>query len=292
MRNTKKSLAMPHKAEVSTLAFVRIFRTIRHSVCALCLTSLFSTTTHAQERPQERIVSTSLCGDSYVLSMLEPSHIAALSWQSNDPLSNAPQDMRALPKAWDDPERLLALRPTLVIFGAGEGQIAKTLLDKAGIAHVNIIWGESFDAVNTNTQALSKVLRVPYLQNTHVQDPLQGTHAKPTVLYLSSAGGTAGTGTYVDTAITKAGGQNIISRAGWHTPDPETITALSPDLIITSFFKDGYASVNQAGLRNKILQTKIENTPTINIPGKLWPCAGPGLYEATGLIADAIEDLK
>lgn len=288
MSNTKKSLAMPHKAEASTQAFVRISRAIRHGVYALCLTSLFSVNTIAQER----IVSTSLCGDSYVLSMLEQSHIAALSWQSNDPLSNAPQDMRTLPKAWDDAERLLALRPTLVIFGAGEGRIAKPLLDKAGIAHVNIIWGESFDEVNTNTQALSKVLRVPYVRDQHAHDPLQDTNPKPSVLYLSSAGGTAGTGTYVDAAITQAGGRNIISRAGWYTPDPESIAALAPDLIITSFFKDGYASVNQAGLRNKILQTKIETTPSVNIPGKLWSCAGPGLFEATALIASAIGTLE
>lgn len=281
---------MCHKAEAFTLALMRASKTIRHSVYALCLTSLFSTLGYAQER----VVSTSLCGDSYVLSMLDTSNLVALSWQSNDPLSNAPQTLREAPKAWDDAERLLALRPSLVIFGAGEGRIAKPLLDKAGIAHVNIIWGESFDDIETNYKSLSKALHLPYAQNQYPQEPLRDEvdTARPSVLYLSSAGGTAGAGTYIDAGITKAGGENIITRAGWYTPDPETIAALHPDLIITSFFKDGYASVNQAGLRNRLLQTKIQTTPTINIPGKLWPCAGPGLFTATAMIETAIEDLK
>lgn len=267
-------------------------KTIRHSVYALCLAPLFPIVTVAQER----IVSTSLCGDSYVLSMLDSAHVAALSWQSSDPLSNAPQGLHDHPKAWDDAERLLALRPTLVVFGAGEGRIAKPLLDKAGIAHVNLTWGESFDDIEKNYKSLNKVLRVPSLQNIPTQTSLHEADAqegeKPSILYLSSAGGTAGTGTYIDAAITRAGGANIVKRAGWHTPDPEMIAGLAPDLIITSFFKDGYASVNQAGLRNKILQTKIKTTPSVNIAGKLWPCAGPGLFEATALIETAIENLK
>lgn len=243
----------------------------------------------AKEATPKRVVSTSLCGDSYVLSMVAQEDILALSWQSDDDLSAAPTSMRDKPKAWDDPERLLALKPDLVVFGAGEGRISKPILDKAGIAYVNIKWGEDFTSVLSNESRLAKVTHI----ETQKREPVQRLpRHSPTVLYLSSSGATAGQGTYIDEAIRTAGGTNIISRPGWHTPDPESLVALKPDLIITSFFKDGYASVNEASLRNKVLQDKIKSTPHINIPGKLWPCAGPGLYQAVDLIADAIAELS
>ena len=241
----------------------------------------------------KRVASTSLCGDSYVMSMASPNDILALSWQSGDALSAAPKSMRSKPKAWDDAERLLYLKPDLVVFGAGEGEIAKPLLDKAGIAHMNIAWGEDFTTVISNGRTLGHALGIvgktpPYISPKTEKPSLP----KPTLLYLSSSGATAGPGTYIDAAIQFAGGTNIITKTGWHTPDPETLVALKPDLIITSFFNDSYASINEAGLRNTVLQNKIHATPSVNVPGKLWPCAGPELYEASNLIAKAIAELR
>ncbi len=244
----------------------------------------------ADDQDRLRIVSTSLCGDSYVLSMGGEQNILALSWQSGDNMSPAPQTMRKNPKAWDDIERLLALSPTLVVFGAGEGGQAKPLLDKAGIAHISIDWGEDFPSITKNFAALAKALgkQAP----TFKTPALSKRASRPALLYLSASGGTAGPGTYVDAAITAAGGVNIITTPGWHTPDPETLATLKPDLIVLSFFKDGYASINEAGLRHKTLQAKINATPHVHVPGKLWPCAGPGLYEATAIIAGAIAELN
>jgi len=238
---------------------------------------------------QTRIVSTSLCGDSYLLSLAPHGDIAALSWQSADALSGAPTSMRSRPKAWDDPERLLALRPTLVIFGPGEGTRAGPLLDKAGIKHVSLVWGEDFKAVFTNRDIIGKAANIKTPQ-IGVSARLARTRA-PRVLYLSSSGGTAGTGTFVDAAITRAGGTNIITKSGWHTPSLEMLSQLNPDLIVTSFFNDGYASVNEAGLRSKALQNMLNTTPHVNVPGKLWPCAGPGLYEATDIIYEALREV-
>ena len=240
--------------------------------------------------PQEtRIASTSLCGDSYVLSMIPHEDIAALSWQSDDALSGVPASLRERPKAWDDAERLLALKPSLVIFGPGEGAYAGPLLDKAGIEYVSLNWGEDFKTVFTNRDIIGEAADIQTSQ-IGVSARLARTRA-PLVLYLSSSGGTAGPGTFVDAAITRAGGGNIITKSGWHTPDPETLIGLSPDLIVTSFFNDGYASTNESGLRSTALQNMITTTPHVNVPGKLWPCAGPGLYDAADIIYEALREV-
>jgi iron complex transport system substrate-binding protein len=68
--------------------------------------------------------------------------------------------------------------------------------------------------------------------------------------------------------------------------------SLDPDLIILSFMEDGYESVNAKGLRHKVLRDFMNARPQVNVPGALWPCAGPGLIEAAEMIADGLDDLK
>lgn len=241
-----------------------------------------------KDTAQMRVVSTSLCGDTYVLSMLGEEDILALSWQSGDNISVASESFKDKPKASDDVEVLLALNPTLVVFGPGGGMAAKPLLDKRSIQHVSLAWGEDFESVLVNMNIIAEAL---HLEPDTIDVIQHLPRERSSVLYLSASGGTAGPGTYVDAAISAAGGSNIITTPGWHTPSIESLVALNPDLIVTSFFKDGYASVNEAGLRNKVLQDKIKSVPRVNVPGKLWPCAGPGLYEASNIIKHAIEEL-
>ncbi|MBA4802867.1 MAG: ABC transporter substrate-binding protein, partial [Euryhalocaulis sp.] len=69
----------------------------------------------------QRVVSASLCADQYVLSVATRDQVAALSWQSRDAVSLAPDWARDLPQAAPDAERLLMLKPDLVVFGPGEG---------------------------------------------------------------------------------------------------------------------------------------------------------------------------
>ncbi len=244
----------------------------------------------ANDNANTRIVSTSLCGDTYVLDAVAHNNIAALSWQSGDDISMAPDTFKDKPKASDNAEVLLALNPTLVVFGPGEGALAKPLLDRSKIAYVSLEWGEDFDSISRNKALLLKAAQLEPARLNSVQ-PLP-RRAHPRVLYITSSGATAGPGTYVDAAIETAGGKNIITTQGWHTPNIENLVALNPDLIVTSFFKDGYASVNDTGLRNKVLRGKMKEVPMVNVPGKLWPCAGPGLLEATKIIRDALLELN
>ena len=82
-----------------------------------------------------------------------------------------------------------------------------------------------------------------------------------------------------------------LALSGWVSPDPEILLGVKPDLIITSYFKQGYESVNAAAMRNKTLSAYIQSFPSVHIDGALWPCAGPGLIEAAEILADAMDKL-
>ncbi len=243
---------------------------------------------------QVRVVSTSLCGDAYVLTAFPDRDIAALSWQADSPLSLAPENLRTRSKARDDIETLLALKPSLVVFGPGEGLKSAPLLDKVHIKHVTLNWVEDRKGISANLKKLGgqKMDVSTSEENLRTRRRVKQNGPKPKILYLIPSGTTAGPGTYVDMVIREAGGKNIITKPGWQTPDVETLAALEPDLIVTSFFQDGYESVNAAGLTNKILKNKIRRTPHVNVPGRFWTCATPYIDRAKNLITHSVQGLN
>lgn len=258
---------------------------------AAVLISLISFTAYAADSPT--IASTSLCGDSYLLT-LAPNHISALSWQSRSPLSRANVEQRKLPQLWDEPEVLITADSDIILFGSREGSFA----DKLGVKSIKLTWGEGFETIETNAKAITTALNIPSNMPAAWAQKMEALkvraekrNEKPKVLYLSRSGGSAGKGTLVDAAITTAGGINAVEATGWFTPDPEHIIAYQPDLIVTSYFKNGYESVQSTAIRNKVVQRFIARYPSVEIDGKLWPCAGPGLIEAAELISDAIDKL-
>ncbi len=230
----------------------------------------------------DAIVSTTLCADTYLLALpdLEP-RLAALSWQSRSSLSRASDTLKALPQADEDLERLHQWK-------------AATLISSAGTkGDVNLTWGEDFNAVWENFTLLSSALNVTdpspafQAQLHNLPKPEQA----PRLLYLDRSGATAGTGTFVDAVFRAAGADNIITTAGWHSPDTETLLGLTPDAVVTSFMNSEYVGVNDRSVRHRALAEKIETLPQINIHGGLWPCAGPGLIEATTQLSDALAGL-
>jgi iron complex transport system substrate-binding protein len=114
----------------------------------------------------------------------------------------------------------------------------------------------------------------------------------PRVVYLSSSGGSAGRGTYIDAAIEAAGGVNVISATGangWTRSDPEFALTLEADLVLTSYFIDGFSSTFNHGSRHAAYRRFLSETPRTDISSGYWPCAGPRLIDAAEAIADALD---
>lgn len=288
---------MPHNRAQFTVNFARASN-VRQYLSLGVAAIFFAAAPIAQTQIKPTFASTSLCGDSYVLA-LAPDQVRALSWQSRTALSLATEAQRQLPQVWNDPESLLGIKNDIIIFGPGEGKFK----DRLSTPSFVLSWGEDFDAVFENLARIEARLG----QETSVTAQLRARLAqvkasaeqrarmnapRPRILYLSRSGGTAGAGTFVDAAIKAAGGLNIAPHAGWSTPEPETLLALTPDLILTSYFESGYESVQASAVRHAAVRKFVDSKPAVNIPGALWPCAGPGLVTAAEQISKAIEGLN
>ena len=229
--------------------------------------------------PKTAIISTTLCADGYLHSLpgIE-TRLAALSWQSRSGLSQTPQHLRALPQTDNDLERRLNWSSGIQVSSAGRG------------GDIDLKWGEDFQTVWDNLDLLAS--------NLNVTDPAATLQARlsslkppttsPLILYLDRSGATAGPGTFVDAVINAAGGTNIIKTAGWQSPDTETLIGLQPDIILSSFLDSNYVGVNDRTLRHAALEDKIRSIPQINLPGRYWTCAGPGLIDAAEHLNQAI----
>lgn len=238
--------------------------------------------TDAVSAPENRLGSTSLCADSYLIA-LAPDRVGALSWQAGSTLSTAEPSMESLPRLWASQE-LLAGTTMPLVMGPGEPDFGR-----ANTAALT--WGEDFDTVSANAAALSTQFGLDiaaFEADMASLSTLDRPTMPPRVLYLSRSGGSAGPGTFVDAVITAAGGVNANQTPGWHTPAVERTLQFNPDLIVTSFFGSNYAGVSDRAVRHSALRHYLSERPRVDIPGKLWPCAGPGLIEATRQLNAAI----
>lgn len=251
-----------------------------------------------------RVASADLCADAWVIELADRDSVIALSWQVDAPVSAAPDWARALPRASSDAERLIALSPDLAVFGPGGPGRAAPVLDAAGIDMLTLDWGEDFDTIRASARATGAALGRQAEAEAWIADldtrlaaltrRAEARGWQPSVFYLSVTGGTAGGGTLIDAAIRAAGGRNAASEAGasgWTQSDAEWALRVSPDLVVTSYFTDGYRTAGNAGQRHAAFRRLVERHPSIEVPGALWSCTGPGLIEAAEHIADALDAL-
>ncbi|RKQ68987.1 iron complex transport system substrate-binding protein [Litorimonas taeanensis] len=275
-----------------------LFRSLNRIILPSCVTTSLFLLTACQEpratiavKAPVKTVSTSLCGDNY-LQVFLPDTIAALSWQSRSALSRASPEHKALPQVKATPETLLGWRDSLILLGAGESHGLKITLPH----QIELSWGEDFNSVSKNAREILSALSYSkdrlLLWEDRLKTLLTKTSsipkhlAKPKILYLSRAGGSAGPQTFIDSVITAAGGENINPQSGWHTPNIETVLSYEPDIILTSFSGGNYHS--RSDITNPVIRDYLANKTIIDIDGSFWPCAGPGLLDAAEQLQDAI----
>lgn len=272
------------------------------SACVFAMASAATALSQPAIPPQGGVVSASLCADAYVLALEPPAAISALSWQVDQPVSAAPDWARQLPRAWPEAERLFALDPELVVFGAGEGGRSAAMLERSGYRSFELAWAEDFNGVRANLAALGQALgreQAAHEAIARLDRRLEALARRsavrgvsPRLAYLSASGGSAGAGTYVDAAIQAAGGRNSAAEAGvngWGRSDPELALTLEADILLTSYFTDGFAGRLSRATRHTAYRHLLDHADRVDIASGDWPCAGPRLIDAAEAMADAID---
>lgn len=251
---------------------------------AVLLTHIFA---YAQK--PKRIVSLSTCADQYVLGMVSPDRIAALTEGAKDArISLQHEKAQNHPVTRGNAEEILLLKPDLVIANRWRGTKTIEILRQSGIPVLMLSLPVNFQQIQAETRQVAKALGEEEKGEkllTELRQSMQGQPEKtsPVAAYFMPGGYSAGQNTFVETVIHAAGYRNLASELGlngWSSLSLEQLVLQNPDLLVMSFFDRGRHSLSTRLRQHSAMQALMESTPVIDVPEKYWACGGWFLFKA------------
>jgi iron complex transport system substrate-binding protein len=228
----------------------------------------------------ERIVSIDYCADQMVLGLVERERIAAVSVDvASDPAFSLPR-ADGLPRVRAEVERVLAMRPTLVVRSYGGGPRFATAMERAGVPVFTLPYAATLDDVDDVMAAAGQRLGAQAMASRRrdalavaLTDARQRAGSNGTALYVTPGDVTTGPGSMIAELVGVAGYRSYENKTGWHRLPVERLLADPPDLVVRGFFEtaahrqDRWASSGHAALRRA-----VADVPMVDIPGSELSC--------------------
>ncbi len=243
--------------------------------------------------PPRRIVSCTFFADEIVMALVETNRIEAVTFMSDlkdycsmhEIAKKVPHRVRSI----RDVERLIELRPDLIIVDPFNTPDASLLLAKAGLCVLKIDYPRSISQVEQNILMLGEILGAQKEANRlvneieNVKRQIVSTDEKPRVLYL--LGPTCPTkGTLLHDIIEAAGGKNITSdkdKGRFIYLSLEHLIDLDPDVIFVG-----------GSVLPDVLRHGAADSLKAKRSGKLYLISPIHLESASHLIANAIMEIS
>jgi len=263
-----------------------------------------------------KIISLDYCADQYVLAMADADQIMALSMAAGSDYSFFKDRAAGLPKFHATVDEVLYLRPDVAVQSWQTHVRMPELTRRGGTRLFETYYGSDSDIIIKNItragQYFAQEARAEDFINDY-QNRLEDLHALPKLnlraAYITPAGYTAGSGTFVDKAIQLAGFQSYAAArkiTGWQSLPMEDLLIDPPDILIVSFFDtslkaqpgqktpDQKISIqktpgqkvsgqNMSGWslsRHGLLYQMMDNIPSIVLPGRYVSCHGLFMVDA------------
>jgi iron complex transport system substrate-binding protein len=250
-------------------------------------------------KPQ-RIVSINLCLDQLVLMLADPSHIQSLTFLSLNPAySFMHEEAAKVPEInHGAAEEILPLDPDLVLAGQFSAKFAVQMLQRTGyqveilsipnnfnevraqIRHVGDLLGEQERAETLVAQMNATLAAIP---------PADATAMPVAAVYLPN-GFTVGPGTFYHEAMVAAGLHNMAEDVGisyWGYMSMEHLLLAKPEIIISGGFDPKRPSIAEAVVAHPAMRKSGATARIMEIPARMWDCAGPMNAEAAAILAGA-----
>ena len=245
--------------------------------------------------PLPRVASTSLCADQFVLGLAAPEQIVSVSWQATGPLSVYADRAEGYPQNRGEAEELLYLDADIVLLASLRIRDTGALLERFGVTVVEIPPVNSFEEIRALTRAVADAIGRPEAGRAAVAEmdavlaaaEQAAVGEPPLAAYYRPGGGSAGTGTFVDAALTAAGLRNLkaeIGEAGWGSLSLEEVVTHRPDFFVISFFDTAHIGRSITFSRHPLLAELMAEIPVVAVPGRTWVCGG-------WFLADAVDAL-
>lgn len=251
----------------------------------------------ADQVPQ-RIVSVNIASDEILLALV-PERLIAVSVLADDPeVSAVVREARAIPvRVKADAERIVDLRPDLVVIGGHSFHVASQLR-QLGLRVVTIEGFESIGWIEQLVRTLGQAAGAPARAErlvAEMRERLQkveervAARPRPRVLTYAPSGYTDGRRTILDDVIRVAGGDNVAAAlgiVGGRQISLEQVIAADPDAIVMS------ASRRWApGFQSEFFAHPALRTVRAVRDGRVHQLSGRLMITASHHIAETVEAL-
>ena len=239
-----------------------------------------------------RIVSLDFCADQYVLKLIEPERILALSPDAREAISYLKDKAQDIPSVRPSAEDVLQLKPDLIVRSYGGGAGAESFYQRAGIPVVNIGWAGNFQSIKTVTRNVAQELGEQMRGDAIVEDidkrlaAIKPRATKRKALYMTPSGTTAGTESFVHEVLTAAGLDNFQTQFGWRDIPLERLAYEQPDIIAAAFF-DTDIETTWSAIRHPIARAQVKTQPAVQLKGSWMSCGAWFAMDAVEALASA-----
>jgi len=239
-----------------------------------------------------RIVSLDYCADQYVLQLVEPERILALSRDAEREFSYLRDLAAGLPTVRSTAEDVLVLGPDLVIRSYGGGPNAQTFYARAGVAVLDIGNANTIDEVMTVMAEVAAGLGesergAEVIEETRrrLENLAESTTALRT-LYMTPAGVTTGPGSLVHEMLLAAGLENYERTPGWHSIPLERLAFEVPELVAYASFGAGAEHPDAwSAMRHPLAQSQLAGREVVPLDGAWTACGAWFLLDAVEALA-------
>ena len=260
-----------------------------------CLTAVLAAgcglpTPPLTDGPARRIVSLDYCADQYVLGLVERGRILALSPDAGEDFSYLRAEAEGIPVIRPRAEDVLVLRPDLVVRTYGGGPRAGGFFEQAGIPVLQIDYAPDIASVRAGIRRAAERFDAAARGEELIAEMdarlerARARGARSRVLYLTPAGVSSGSGTFVHDLIEAAGIDNFDDRSGWRSIPLERLAYEAPDVYAVPSFGATNHRNAWTPFRHPVATERVAAGPTLPIDGSTTACGG-------WFLADAVEAL-
>ncbi|MGQ3676389.1 ABC transporter substrate-binding protein [Xanthobacter sp. TB0139] len=249
-----------------------------------------------------RIVSLNLCADELLLRLVPKARILSVTTLASDTVSSSVADLaQGVPTNRGLAEEVIPLGPDLVLAGAFTTRATVSNLRRFGVDVMDLAPPQSLDEAYTQIRAVAARLGEPEKGEEMVRElqasipssaPRQTKMRPLRAVVVRPNGFTAGRQTLADDLLRRAGLDNVAARL---KPDKlgqlslEEIVTARPEVVILDTDPDAPASIAGMIMHHPALTHAVTEARVVNLPTRLWACAGPQLAEAYARLSGAAQ---
>jgi iron complex transport system substrate-binding protein len=263
-------------------------------LAAIAAGGLLITACGAAEARPVRVMSLDQCADQYVLA-LRPDAELALSPRADDPDAWLRDAARGRARVRPTLEAAVAFQPDVVVrYWGGEPRLLARLKAR-GTSTAMIADATDFDGIRSNIREVAKTLHAEARGEALIgrmdarlaragERAAPRTADRPTALYLTPGGFTAGRETLIDAIFRAAGFRNAESKPYFSPVSVERIALFPPVRFVLGFFDQPRGDWRGPG-RHPVVRKAAEGRVAARLPAAALTCPAWFAADAAAILA-------